>query len=72
MRTSRRITSGAASAGDLEGLFPVRRLGHDTDVLRQVEEAAEALAHQGLVVHQEHADHAIAPVVGVQARRENP
>ena len=66
-----RVASHAAQAGhldvqqghvgpqlldQLQGLVAIRRFAHHLDIVGALQELADALAHQGVVVGQDHAD----------------
>ena len=58
IRRSIRTTSGRARAGERDGLLAVGGGPDHLDAVEQAEQRAEALAHDALVVGEQHADHA--------------
>ena len=68
-----RTTVGSKAGGLLDRLEPVRRLGHDLDVLFAAEQHAEAGADHRLVVGDDDPDrHAPLPSIGSRALSTNP
>ena len=61
------MMSGKQVLGLRQRLRPVRRLAHHLDVGLQFEEGAQALAHHGMVVHNQHGDLAVVRI-GRRAR----
>ena len=62
---------GLHARNRLDGLHPVARLGDDADRIRQLQQRADTLPDQRLVVDETHFDHA-APSSGSQASSAKP